>query len=315
MRSESVGKSGCDNPNGRRGKLSTRAIVYLLLGIPFVFLVLPFCASVILPAIQQAREAAIRTQARNQLKQIGIALHNYHDTYNTLPPSAVVAVSRSMTVRTASSTAETNSTKLERNQFSSFLEYVKAENALNEAAKVESGSDSHTRVPHHGWMTALLPYVEVANLYTQIDFNEPWNSPRNARVFRAEVPQYLHPGIVRKDATSRRVNDFGASHYAGNSQLLLPNSMSEFRDITDGLSNTIMVGEVAAGFRPWGSPDNVRDPAAGIGDSATQFGCHCEGVVQFLLCDGSVRVVTGNIASETLRDLANPNDGNRVPEF
>ncbi len=301
--------------SGRQGKLSTRAIVYLLLGIPFVFIVLPVFMALFLPAIQQAREAAIRTQARNQLKQFGMALHNYHDTYNTLPPSAVVAVSRPTTFRTASSTSETNGPKLNPEEFSSFLEFVEAENALNPDPVAQLGSESVVRTPHHGWMAALLPYVEAANLYTQIDFNEPWTSPRNAPVFRVEVPQYLHPGIVRKDSTSRRVNDFGASHYAGNSQLLLPNSMSKFRDITDGLSNTIMVGEVAAGFRPWGSPDNVRDPAAGIGNSATQFGCHCEGVVQFLFCDGSVRVVTGNITPETLRDLANPSDGNRTPEF
>lgn len=75
----------------RRGQMSTTAIVFLVLGIIFVIMVVVVAigAALLLPAISQARQAARRTQSKNNLKQIALAMHNYHDTYNMFPPGGI----------------------------------------------------------------------------------------------------------------------------------------------------------------------------------------------------------------------------------
>ncbi len=216
-----------------------------------------------MPAISQARQAARRTQSKNDLKQIALAMHNYHDVYQTFPPGGI---------------------------------YTQEEE------------------PYNAWMTSMLPYIGQAALYSTIDFDQAWTSPKNQQAFTLVVPQYLNPNIGPENAT---VGGLGAAHYAGNSQLLLNNGSVKIREITDGMSNTIMAGEVGSNFMAWGDPENRRDPANGFGSTPNQFGVAAPGIggVQMCLADGSVRFVSENIDPRVLKALATPAGGEMIGDF
>ena len=249
----------------RRGQMSTTAIVFLVLGIAFAMMVVvgAVLIALLLPAVHQAREAARRTQSRNNLKQIGLAMHNYHDTFNTFPPGGIYT---------------------EKNE------------------------------PYQSWMTSILPFVDQSYVHTMIDTNQPWTSPMNQPAFQVVIPTFLNPTVEIQHST---VGGLGASHYAANSQLLVKNGMRQIREITDGTSNTILAGDVAAGFKAWGDPDNLRDPAAGFGTNSDQFGnpASQRGVVQMLLTDGSVRAISIDINPQTLKALASPDGEETIGEF
>ena len=207
--------------------------------------------ALLLPAVEQARGAAQRSASKNNLKQIGLALHNYHDTYGVLPPGSIQA---------------------------------------------ENGTD------HQSWMYSILPYVEQNPLFTQIDPDYPWNSPQDISSYKMELPTYLNPALEQRSDTA----GFGYAHYAGNSHLFEPNKSWRFRDIKDGLANTIMVGEVKDNLVPWGAPGNVRDPALGINKGPHTFGSPFQGGAQFLLGDGSVRFISENVDPNVLKALSTP---------
>lgn len=228
--------------------------------------------------VAQARAAARRSLQRNNLKQIGLDVHTFHDFYSTLPPGGTI--------------------------------------------------DDHGRLMH-GWAIYLGACGSYSNI--GIDFSVPWNESPNDRLYRCALPMFLNPSIPEVFDSA----GFGVSHFAGNVHVLpitrvpatspsasgldavlaarnrddadLRNLPLRIDDIHDGTTNTILIGEAAGHFRPWGHPANVRDPALGVGQNADGFGGPpgAEGA-QFLFLDGSVRFISDHVDRKIIRALGTP---------
>jgi len=162
------------------------------------------------------------------------------------------------------------------------------------------------------WATQLLPYLDEGPLYNSMDHSKPWNDPANEAAAKRTVQVLSAPyDFQRFDSRG-----YGLSHYAGNSQLLVPGAGVNFKAVSDGLSNTILAGEVGDGFMPWAQPGNLRDPSLGFNTGLGSFGTsRKDGGVLFLMGDGSVRYLDKDIDPKVLNALATPAGGESVPNY
>jgi prepilin-type N-terminal cleavage/methylation domain-containing protein len=122
---------------------------FTLIELLVVIAIIAILIALLLPAVQQAREAARRTQCKNNMKQIGLALHNYHDTFLVFPPSAV---------------------------YDSAVAGAPAPDSV-----FGGGNDCHPGgYDHHGqhngapWTVLILPYIEQANRFNEFDMSAPF---------------------------------------------------------------------------------------------------------------------------------------------
>ena len=159
------------------------------------------------------------------------------------------------------------------------------------------------------WMTDLLPYIGESSLSASIDRTQAWNSEANMAPFSTDVAMFHSPKI-----TPAAIDGYSAAHYAGNVHVLKPTGGIGYLDMTDGSGNLIFAAEVNAGFKPWGSPDNLRDPALGFGETADRFGSPYPEVA-VLLGDGSVRPLAKDVASEILHALSTPGGGEDMQQL
>ncbi len=255
--------------------------------------------ALLLPAVQQAREAARRSQSKNNLKQIGIALHNYHDTHRNLPQGT----------------------------------------HPNEKLLVEK---------RLSWLADILPFLEETALFNQIEFEEAWDSKNNTGPAARMIPILINPGIGNpagkfehapthyvgiagfgKDAASLPLGHKRAGMFGYNRKV-------RFRDITDGMSNTLMTSEAAI-FRPGPLQEDKQEKtetnplgpwAAGGSSTIRGFtkkpyingpdgigGPWSSPGVQMGLGDGSVRFISGNIDPSVLEALSTIQGGEVIGDF
>lgn len=216
------------------------------------------------PAILAAQDAAKLARFRNNLKQVGISFHNFHDTYNHMP-----------------------------------------------AAGAFVDGDGK---PGLSWRVAILPYIEQGNLYEQMNLEEAWDSETNKNFLEQMPPVYESPGVTEPGMTTMMVLTGEKTAFHGKYEPVAEGASMlrgpQFRNYTDGLSNTILAVYASPEKAvPWTKPaDLVFDPAKPI----ESIGGIPESGLQVLICDGSVRVLSKDIAEDVLRNLAIHNDGNPV---
>lgn len=179
---------------------------------------------------------------------------------------------------------------------------------------LENYSDTHNTLPEggtfsangemlHSWETRILPYMSYSTY--GIDMKRPWNGPENRQSFRCIIPEFINPEF--RTPPLEDAEGYGLSHYAANSRVLSADKSMKYTEFTKGTSNTILVGEVNGGFKPWGHPINWRDPAAGLNRGATTFGGPAKAnSTMFLMADGSVRFVGNGVDPTVLRALSDP---------
>ncbi|MFH1301878.1 MAG: DUF1559 domain-containing protein, partial [Planctomycetota bacterium] len=135
---------------------------FTLIELLVVIAIIAILIALLLPAVQQAREAARRSTCKNNLKQIGLALHNYHDTHKVFPPGAIVTM-----IDTGSGTST---------QWTPWLE-----------------AGNTTGAGRHGtsWMLMILPFVDQANIYNKWNFRT--NVLGNRAQAEVDIPGFYCP--------------------------------------------------------------------------------------------------------------------------
>lgn len=331
------------------GRFSRRA--FTLVELLVVIAIIGILVGLLLPAVQAAREAARRMQCSNNLKQYGLALHNYHSTYNTFPlgatgPAGNAIPRLSWQVRILPYMEQ--SAVYDKVNFSIDMRRVQiAPNMI-----LWEFSPPYSRCPSDGYPSVLNP--GTVNARAHVNYGGSLGSQNVDGVVQTTChpfktfEQALPGGNVRFGQTSNKSQVSGIFSFG--------NSVIRIGDVTDGTTNTLLVGEVLPGcqwvngtdtqagtwINTWGNlfsigggvstitPINemttcqnsrkIRDPQCNPASSATMqyaygFKSMHVGGAQFALADGSVRFISESVDHVMFQSVGARADGNVLSEF
>lgn len=173
--------------------------------------------------------------------------------------------------------------------------------------------DAHgDKVPMHGWMTSLLPSLGYEAIYRQIDLKQPYDFPANVPAMQQVIPEFSLP----RRKPSRSPRGLALTHFAGvggqdvreptglvHLGLFSDGGPTRREHFTDGLSQTIIVGEIRDAFPPWGEPGNVRQIGEGLNRQFRGFGNEAGTGATFLHADGSVKFYSNKTDKRVLQRL------------
>jgi prepilin-type N-terminal cleavage/methylation domain-containing protein len=293
---------------------------FTLIELLVVIAIIAVLVGLLLPAVQKVREAAARSSCQNNLKQIGLAVQQYHDTYGKFPY------------------ARSGGGQNRHTWALLVLPYLEQENVFNIYKSTITGVTQTDGVNNH---TSTDPQIVTARGAQVKVFNCP--SRRGAGAALSPITSPNTAGVTGTPSDYAACAGDSTTVPAGGGtngvfQLVNTNHTRvsvKVTDIKDGASNTLMVGEKhiqLTGLNAYdqdgmifsGSETMTAVRAAGPGRELaltntdtplTQFGSWHTGLVQFVFGDGSVRGVRTSVPGSTLALLANKDDGQVIPSY
>ncbi|UUO06769.1 DUF1559 domain-containing protein [Blastopirellula sp. J2-11] len=312
---------------------------FTLVELLVVIAIIGVLIALLLPAVQQAREAARRMQCTNQMKQMGIAMHNYHDTFSNLPPSnSEIDNFAPYPPQREWGWAPRILPFMEQSAIYDQIDFTKA---------------SYDRVGSWGaWNDSLMDDPSVICNYKVVRMvHQPFLCPSNSiggepmvedefgEYYKLSQSDYAANIGDHKNKTGIGLpaSDVGYNSGAGN-DVVMPRGVigcrdwaAQFKDIGDGLSNTYLLGECVGAWSKWQNfgatsfattawPVNYRNRDfldgtldSGDWDYNITFRSFHPGGANFLMCDGSVRLITETADGVAYRAGASRFGGEAAP--